>query len=92
MVVARQEITKTRFHSFPQDFIPHPVLEGGTLVVLTVTLVNVINVATDPLSSKYNTNIFKVAEAVEEVAPEMKVAKDVPKEPECPPVKGIYHL
>ena len=49
-VVGRWEITKTRFHSFPQDFIPHPVLEGGTLVVITVTLVYVINVVTDPLS------------------------------------------
>lgn len=57
-----------------------------------VTLVNVINVPTDPLTSKYNTNIFKVAEAVKEVAPEMKVSKDVPKEPECPPMKGTHHL
>lgn len=34
MVVGRWEITKKRFHSFFQDFIPHPVLEGGTLVVI----------------------------------------------------------
>lgn len=42
--------------------------------------------------SKCNTNIFKVPEAVTEVAPEVTVPEDVPEEPERLPVKGTCHL
>ena len=50
------------------------------------------NVSTDPLISKYNTNIFKAPEAMKEVVPDMQVSEDVPEEPEPPPRKGICHF
>lgn len=51
-----------------------------------------INVSTDPLTSKYDTNIFKAPEAMKEVAASTQVSDDVLQEPEPLPVKGTCHL
>lgn len=39
-----------------------------------------------------NTNIFQLPEAAQEVGPEKKILKALPKKPEAPPVTGICQL
>lgn len=52
-----------------------------------------INVPIDPLTSMYDTNIFKAPEVMREVAPDMQVSETIPGEPEPLPMKkGICHL